>query len=200
MEQGHLLAECGRKKECVYCHQRNNHHRSLCQKKFGSVNREGAHLIEELPQEDESGMNEYALLSSGEIVLMQTATADILNPVNGKVQNVRMLLDTGSQRTYITEALAKKLSLKKGQESEINLVTFGSEKPKAQRTSETTIGIMLKGGNVMNINASVVPSITGSILRRPVRCKYLQNWEHLWNEDNMTDSFPTVKKQLQLNF
>ena len=125
---------------------------------------------------------------------MQTATADISNPVSGKIQNVRMLLDTGSQRTYITDALAKKLSLKKGQESEINLVTFGSEKPKTQRTSETTIGIMLKGGNVMNINASVVPSITGSILRRPVQCKYLQNWEHLWNEDNMADSFPTVKE------
>ena len=194
MKQGHLLAECGLKKECVYCHQRNNHHRSLCQKKFGSVNREGAHLIEELPQEDESSINENALLSSGEIVLMQTATADISNPVNGKIQNVRMLLDTGSQRTYITEALAKKLSLKKGQESEINLVTFGSDKPKTQRTSETTIGVMLKGGNVMNINASIVPSITGSILRRPVQCQYLQNWEHLWNEDNMADSFPTVKE------
>ena len=42
----------------------------------------------------------------------------------------------------------------------------------------------------MNISASVVPSITGSILRRPVQCKYLQNWEHLWNEENLADSFP----------
>ena len=56
---------------------------------------------------------------------------------------------------------------------------------KTQRTAETTIGIMLKGGSVMNIRASVVPSITGSILRRPVQCKYLQNWEHLWNEETL---------------
>ena len=194
MKQGHKVAECGLKKQCVYCHQWNNHHRSLCQQKFGAINREGAHLIEELPQDEDSGINENALLSSGEMVLMQTATADISNTVTGQIQTVRMLLDTGSQRTYISEALAKKLSLKRGEESEINLVTFGSEKPKIQRTAETTIGIMLKGGSVMNIRASVVPSITGSILRRPVQCKYLQNWEHLWNEENLADSFPTEKE------
>ena len=46
----------------------------------------------------------------------------------------------------------------------------------------------------MNINASVVPSITGSILRRPVQCKSLQNWEHLWNEENLADLFPIEKE------
>ena len=47
----------------------------------------------------------------------------------------------------------------------------------------------------MNINASVVPSITGSILRRLVQCKSIQNWEHLWNEENLADSFPTEKAE-----
>ena len=152
-------------------------------------------MVEELPAEEESSINENALLSSGEMVLMQTATADISNPkVSAQVQNVRMLFDTGSHRTYITESLAKKLNLKRGEESEINLVTFGSEKPKTQKTTDTTVGIMLKGRSIMNINASVVPSITGSILRRPVQCKALQNWEHLWNEENLADSFPTEKE------
>ena len=146
MKQGHKVAECGLKKQCVYCHQWNNHHRSLCQQKFGAINREGSHLIEELPQDEYSGINENALLSSGEMVLMHTATADISNTVTGQIQSARMLLDMGSQRTYISEALAKKLNLKREEESEINLVTFGSEKPKRQRTAETTIGIMLKGG------------------------------------------------------
>lgn len=53
---------------------------------------------------------------------------------------------------------------------------------------------MLKGGCTMNIHASIVPSITGTILRRPVKCKSLQNWEHLWNEENLADSFPTEKE------
>ena len=56
---------------------------------------------------------------------MQTATTDILNPLTGQIQHVRMLLDSGSQRTYITEASAKKLLLKRGEESDIMVATFG---------------------------------------------------------------------------
>lgn len=58
------------------------------------------------------------------MVLMQTAKADIKNSDYGCKRNVLMLLDSGSQRTYITEALARKLSLKLGKRNEIMLVTF----------------------------------------------------------------------------
>ena len=197
MKQGHRLGECGLKKSCAYCHQWNNHHSSLCQQKFGAENREGAHLVQELHADENYSINENALLSSGEMVLMQTATADISNPHSEQMQNVRMLFDTGSHRTYITESLVKRLNLKSGEEeeSEINLVNFGSENPQTQKMAETTISILLKGGSMMNINASVVPSITGSILRRPVQCKSIQNWEHLWNEENLADSSPTEKEE-----
>ena len=47
----------------------------------------------------------------------------------------------------------------------------------------------------MSINTSVVPSITGSILRCPVQCKSIQNWEHLLNEENLAHSFPTEKEE-----
>ena len=61
---------------------------------------------------------------------MQTATADVQNPVNGLRQNARIFLDSGSQRNYITESSAKRLNLKLGDKDEFMLVTFGSEKPK----------------------------------------------------------------------
>ena len=144
---------------------------------------------------EEASINENALLSSGEMVLMQTAMADISNPENRQKQSIRMLFDTGSDRTYISEALANQLNLKRGKESMINLVTFGSERPKTHRTAETTIGIMLKGGSTMNINANVVPSITGSIIRRPIQSKSIQNWEHLWKKENLADSLPTEKEE-----
>ena len=50
------------------------------------------------------------------------------------------------------------------------VTTFGSVKPRKQPTTLTTVGIMLKGGSIMNISASIVPSICGLILRRPVKC------------------------------
>ena len=42
---------------------------------------------------------------------MQTAKADVKNPDYSIKQNARILLDSGSQRTYITESLAKRLNL-----------------------------------------------------------------------------------------
>ena len=45
----------------------------------------------------------------GKIVLMQTAQAKLTNLNQSKCEQVRILLDSGSQRTYITESLAEQL-------------------------------------------------------------------------------------------
>ena len=68
---------------------------------------------------------------------MQTARADINNPNNGLKENVRLLLDSGSQRTYVTESLAKEMDLKMGKKEEIMLVTFGSDTPKRIKAPTT---------------------------------------------------------------
>ena len=86
IKQGHKIGECGSKRPCAHCGQVGNLHRSLCLQKFGADSREEAHLVEELPMEEDSSINENALLSSGEIVMMQTATAVISNPVNGQIK------------------------------------------------------------------------------------------------------------------
>ena len=44
---------------------------------------------------------------------MQTAKTKIKGQRNSKVEIVRILLDSGSQRMYVTEALADKLQLKR---------------------------------------------------------------------------------------
>ena len=44
-------------------------------------------------------------------VLLQTAKAMAVNDVNSKTAQVRILLDTGSQDTYITSRLKSKLNL-----------------------------------------------------------------------------------------
>ena len=61
--------------------------------------RESAKLAEEIPMEDGLVHTENSLISSGEMVLMQTARAAIQNPANGHRHNTRLLLDSGSQRT-----------------------------------------------------------------------------------------------------
>jgi len=58
-----------------------------------------------------------------EEVFMQTAKAEIQNPRNTNSKQIRLLVYTGSQRTYITENLAEQLGLVKCDEQEIKLVT-----------------------------------------------------------------------------
>ena len=78
LKTGHRTKDCKKGKACVHCGEVNDHHRSLCRKKFSS-NVSSAHLTEEI---DELSRNfacaeEEALVSSGEMVLMQTAKTEV---------------------------------------------------------------------------------------------------------------------------
>ena len=196
----HNATICPKRVSCFYCGKQNHHHRSLCPQKFSTLHREQANLSEETELQDDELNTENSLISSGEMVLMQTARADINNPNNGLKQNVRMLLDSGSQRTYITESLAKKMDLKLGKREEIMLVTFGSEKPKRIQTRTTKLDIVLKDGSTLNVRANVVPQIAGSIQRRPIDLKSFKNWRYLWTEFSIADDLPSALETSSVDF
>ena len=109
-------------------------------------------------------------------------------------QTVRMLLDTGSHRTYITETLAKELNLKRGKVSDLSLVTFGSRKPQRYKTPTTELDITLKDGSVVTITANIVPSITGNIQRGPISLSSVQDREHLANRYALADTLPCERE------
>ena len=69
---------------------------------------------------------------------MQTAKSEIQGHNNSEREHVRIFLDSGSQRTYVTVNLAEKLKLKTEIEKEIKLVTFGSDKPKTVKIVPTS--------------------------------------------------------------
>lgn len=110
-----------------------------------------AHLSEEISDvitTEQTGLSEGSvLISSEEMVLMQTANTDIMKTKSNKGVTSRLLLDSGSQRTYITEKLAAKLGLKSECEKELKPVTFGSDKTKVIKTKSTKISVQLNSGN-----------------------------------------------------
>ena len=75
---GHMSKDCKKGKACVHCGEVNTHHRSLCPKKFKS-SVVSAHLTEEIQDDhNEYGCSgENVFVSSGEMVLMQTARTEI---------------------------------------------------------------------------------------------------------------------------
>lgn len=193
LKEGHISPDCKSRKRCVYCSQLNVHHRSLCPGKFQKcVIKESVHVSEEISEESAtcSVISENALLSSHEIVLMQTAYTRVRNPTNQSKQEVRILLDSGSQRTYITERLAKTLKLKKENEQEIRLVTFGSDKTKVIKTASTKVSIQLKDGKDMTITANIVPNITGVIQRKPVTISDRKRFDALVENLSLADTVP----------
>ncbi|XP_056016952.1 uncharacterized protein LOC125656535 [Ostrea edulis] len=206
LRPGHRIKDCRVVKPCFHCRESRNHHRSLCPKKFPhqrdestrlekSTQKETSCLADESHKEKHStaeSLQESSMFTSGDIVLMQTAHTEVSNPVTNKKEAVRILMDSGSQRTYITEDLAKRLNFRMGQTEEISLITFGADKLKRVKTPQVILKMKLKEEEFMTINANVVPKITGTILRRPIpqiaREKLFSLCRHL----QMSDTIPTA--------
>ena len=105
LRKTHSVKSCKVSKPCVYCSRCGNHHRSLCPKEFLSKevvstvcdsstdNSKVSFVAATEPVETES------LLVSGEQVLMQTATAEVLNMDHTKFIKARIFFDRGSQRS-----------------------------------------------------------------------------------------------------
>ena len=102
------------------------------------------------------------MLAKGEQVLMQTATAEVQDLSKSRKQTIRLLLDTGSQITYIIEDLAKKLQLEiKGSET-LSVFTFSNSKPQQLQTPVTELSLLTKDGSSLHLRVNVVPKITES--------------------------------------
>ena len=99
---------------------------------------------------------------------MQTALTDVTNLETKKQTPTRILFDSGSERTYISEELAKKLQLKPLKSETLTVMTFGSTTPININSSSVEIGIKQKNGEIFNIKANVIPKITGKIQRSSI--------------------------------
>ena len=211
----HLLRECPSDRQCIYCKCAHNHHRSLCPEKFPKGENEAATVIsEERPvvQVNDASMQmqdneaktgnetktasaqtntEDACLTSGENVLLQTATTDIKNPQNNWSIKARVLLDPGSHRTYVTEKLANILELKRLEKEITSVVTFGSSKPKQIQSHVVSIELPLKDGTSFNLLANVIPEITSFIQCSPLQ---IGKTAFLWKDLSLADFIPTEKE------
>ncbi|XP_053395705.1 uncharacterized protein LOC128555912 [Mercenaria mercenaria] len=189
LKTGHQSNECKRNKLCTHCGEVNKHHRSLCPKKF-KFRETMSHLASEV-MEAMDVSEENVLVSSDEMVLMQTALTDIKNPETSETQSVRLLLDSGSHRTYITEKLANRLHLKETGEQEIKLVTFGSNSTQRIRTKCANIDVKLKNGTYISVSVNIVPTISGHLHRSPVSILETEQFKHVVGSVDLADTLPT---------
>lgn len=93
-------------------------------------------------------------------VLLQTAKAVATNEDGTTSTMVRLLFDSGSQHSYITENLQAKLHLKSLQTERLNLNTFGEVKYKKQNCDVVKLQVRKSGcEDSINISALTFPVI-----------------------------------------
>ena len=126
----------------MYCKEYNNHHGSSCPTRYGTEQTvERVNLSEEVIPCANSE-EEKVMVSAGETVLMQTVN----NPISSQYVNTRLLFDRGSQRTYVSKALADQLGLKLEKVEELKLVTFGRSESRVVKIYLTTLNLKLNSG------------------------------------------------------
>ena len=89
------------------------------------------------------------MLASDNQVQIQTATVIVKDVSASSLKSVRVVLDSGSQRTYITEKLAKYLSLELLTPEKLAIVTFGTDRPKYIQCKPSKLQLVLKNSSYM---------------------------------------------------
>ena len=100
---------------------------------------------------------------------------------------MRVLMDTDSQRTYITERIVKKLKLTTEGNVKLTVFTFGSSKPKEITTATVSVLLKSKKGNTVSMKPSVVPDISGNVQRASIK---IDNQFKIIRKYELADTLP----------
>ena len=93
------------------------------------------------------------------VVLLQTAKTMAFKDGEAKGISVRILLDNGSQQSYITESLKTRLKLEPVKQKTLHLNTFGGEKVSKNGCSLVKFYLLCKEGKRIEIQALSFPKI-----------------------------------------
>ncbi len=158
LRRGHISRECNSRKKFSKCSGR--HHISICTKGNNSAPQGGSDQTRtsnsstiqtrsppfDPPAAPRSGLNTDAstfqtqehrstslYVNSHRSILLQTAQAQAFNPLSPHLsQGVRIILDSGSQRSYVMERV---LSLQSEGIQPMTILTFGSSREHSQLCS-----------------------------------------------------------------
>lgn len=180
LRRGHIVRQCKSKGRCPHC--RGRHHGSICSQNLTS----GDMRLKE-PEGSQAtttnlavGLNpaatpfqpptSTALWTSGnQAILLQTAQAGVFNPNDvQRSKNVRIVLDSGSQRSYITEQLKMDLSLQPNGEQSMSIMTFGASDKALRRCEIVDICIAVRGGETRQLTLYTVPIICKPLVCQPI--------------------------------
>ena len=150
LRKGHISSACRSASKCYNCQGRHN--TALCPKNAN----------DESITESSNKSVTTATTKMKQDVLLQTAQAYVYGEDPSKRQLVHVLFDSGSQKTYVSEELQKKLELKAEGKEFINLNIFGSEKFSKKFCELVRVNLELSD-EVLSIKAHSFPILCSPI-------------------------------------
>ena len=175
LHKGHIGHTCRLLSRCQRCS--GHHHTSICEKTAEQTQPPPG------PAKPQPGLDPAApscqpVLTTNtttlcsdkrEAVLLQTAHTIMHNLSEPHISiEVRLLFDSGSQRSYITEQAKKLLQLEPTGEQLLTIATFGSSKGQRRVCETVNVGMCPGGYSPMSLSLYVVPTICDPLVSQPI--------------------------------
>ena len=167
---GHIAAGCSSNVKCFSCGGR--HHVAVCSAKAvtsGRRNEADNHGVKAEGLKEDSAQAQPSSASNASVnveqgidqkILLQTAKAKVSSPGNPlDSANVRILLDSGAQRSYVSYRLCDKLSLPKIGSEKVLIKTFGNDEPCLTSCDIVQLRIACPDGLNLFIKAYTIPIV-----------------------------------------
>ena len=108
-------------------------------------------------------------VNSVQTVMLQTAQAQVFNHEHPQTsQQTCIVLDSGSQCSYVPERITKELDLPSQGRQMMRIVTFGVQGDQPQPCELVKLGVTLKDGDMICLSLLTVPFICEPLTRQPV--------------------------------
>ncbi|XP_011407795.1 PREDICTED: uncharacterized protein LOC105311847 [Amphimedon queenslandica] len=182
LRTGHISRNCRSSVRCSKC--KGRHHLSICSKEgdeegTGDNQQEaGEQSLNPRAPAFESKSTKSLLVDSDQTVLLQTARATCFNPDKPHIQlGLRFLLDSGSQRSFITKRAKDKLRLRTTDQKMMSIITFGATVTRSQKCDIVKLGVQTMEGS-LEVMLFSVPSICEPLSGSSIQL-CLENYKHL---------------------
>ena len=163
LKTNHKSRDCDSHKTCRHCHRK--HHQSICNQVEGQENKNtgqtpGNQEDGQPPGKTTTTTTATSTFKNQQTVLLQTARAMAYRDIDGSSVPVRVLFDSGSQLSYITDKLQTQLQLKPVKIEKLLLNTFGTRGYKTQACNVVKLYLQgLEGVEKVSISALTSPVI-----------------------------------------
>ena len=98
----------------------------------------------------------------------QTARLQLYNLDEAGIPPIHAVMDSGSQRTYITSRLRDELHLSSNHTEFLQIKAFGSTEEQESVCDVVELGLITKDGKTLRLSALVIPFICSPLTSQPI--------------------------------